>query len=497
MKTPTARLRHVSAAAFVVILAATVALPAAAQVDLTRFVWIGDSLGAGFSANCLTKRVQVDSPSAIIARANGVADFQQPIINDPGLGNCMVLTSLAPSFGGEAGNGTPANLALPRPYNNLSIPGCAIGDMLRATTGANRGGCSALIDLILRNSSLSLGSEVDQALALNPTFVVLENAGNDYLGAVTSGTVIDGVTVTPLASFTADINATLAKLKAKVPNGVVTGVVDVTSIPFTTTLPPYLTSGGKLVLDPAGNPIPLLGPKGCATGVPACPIPANTIVTLNAAAYLPSGFGIPCAVAPLPNCNKPLPAAAIDATHPGALIYASDVAFLKQRGADYNVAIKAAAAANGYKYYDLNDLLLRLKAGFDFGGATINASFLTGGAFSYDGVHPTPIGYAIWADDLVKFINANFPGSNLREPDLSVYLFAGGTNGGLSGPFTGPYAWAPMNDAEKAMAIEQIFTLDFASKLASMFTRPKATLVQGDSGQTPRLEPHHRGIEQP
>jgi hypothetical protein len=497
MKTPTARLRHFSAAAFVVILAAVIALPAAAQVDLTRFVWIGDSLGAGFSANCLTKRVQVDSPSAIIARANGVADFQQPIINDPGLGNCMVLTSLAPSFGGEAGNGTPANLALPRPYNNLSIPGCAIGDMLRATTGANRGGCSALIDLILRNSSLSLGSEVDQALALNPTFVVLENAGNDYLGAVTSGTVIDGVTVTPLASFTADINATLAKLKAKVPNGVVTGVVDVTSIPFTTTLPPYLTSGGKLVLDPAGNPIPLLGPKGCATGVPVCPIPANTIVTLNAAAYLPSGFGIPCAVAPLPNCNKPLPAAAIDATHPGALIYASDVAFLKQRGADYNAAIKAAAAVNGYKYYDLNDLLLRLKAGFDFGGATINASFLTGGAFSYDGVHPTPIGYAIWADDLVKFINANFPGSNLKEPDLSVYLFAGGTNGGLSGPFTGSYAWAPMNDAEKAMAIEQIFTLDFASKVASMFSLPKPALVQGDGGQAPRVEPHHRGIEQP
>ena len=145
----------------------------------------------------------------------------------------------------------------------------------------------------------------------------------------------------------------------------------------------------------------------------------------------------------------------------------------------------------------MNDFLLRLKAGFDIGGATVNASFLTGGAFSYDGVHPTPIGYAIWADDLVKFINANFPGSNLKEPDLSVYLFAGGTNGGLSGPFTGSYAWAPMNNAEKAMAIEQIFTLDFASKLASMFYRPKATLVQGDSGQAPRLESHHRGIEQP
>ncbi len=495
MKTPTAFLRLVSSA----VLAAAVARRAAAQVDLTRIAFVGVSEGAGFSSGCLTKRVQVDSPIAIIARTAGVADFQQPIVNDPGLGKCMVLTSLAPSFGAEAGNGTPANLALPRPYNNLSIPGCAIGDMVRATTGAEAspGACRSFIDLVLRNSALHIGSPIAQAVALNPTFVFLENVGNDYLGAVLSGTVIDGVTVTPLASFTADINTALTTLKNKQPKGIVFGVADVTSIPFATTLPPFLTSGGKLVLNPAtGAPIPLLGPKGCPTGVPACPIPANTIVTLNAAAYLPSGFGIPCAVAPLPNCNKPLPAAALDATHPGALIYAADVAFLKQRGADYNTAIKAAATASGYKYYDVNDFLLRLKAGFDLGGATVSASYLTGGAFSYDGFHLTPIGYALLADDVIQFMNANFA-AGLPRVDLSTYLFAGGTNGGLSGPFTGSYVWAPMNDAEKATAIEQIFTLDFASRLASMYSFAKPVLVQGDGGQAPRVEPHHRGIEQP
>ncbi|MCM3877003.1 MAG: hypothetical protein NEA02_11365 [Thermoanaerobaculia bacterium] len=499
MKTPTALLRLVSAAAFAAILAAAVALPAAAQVDLTRIAFVGDSEGAGFSSGCLTKRVQVDSPIAIIARTANVADFQQPIVNDPGLGNCMVLTSLAPSFGGEAGNGTPANLAVARPYNNLSIPGCAIGDMVRATTGAetaSAGACRSFIDLVLRNSALHIGSPIAQAVALNPTFVFLENVGNDYLGAVLSGTVIDGVTVTPLAPFTADINTALTTLKSKQPKGLVFGVADVTSIPFATTLPPYLTSGGKLVLV-GGAPISLLGPKGCATGVPACAIPPTTLVTLNAAAYLPSGFGIPCAVAPtLPNCNKPLPAAAIDATHPGALIYAADVAFLKQRGTDYNTAIKAAATASGYKYYDVNDFLLRLKAGFNFGGATINAAFLSGGAFSYDGFHLTPIGYALLADDVIQFMNANF-GASIPRVNLSAYLFAGGTNGGLSGPFTGSYVWAPMNDAEKATAIEQIFTLDFASQLASMFSFSKPALVQGDGGLVPRVERHHRGPEQP
>src|SRR3974377_1070117 len=77
------------------------ASPAWAQVDLTRIAWIGDSEGAGFSAGCLTKRVQVDSPSAVIARTANVADFQQPIVSDPGLGGCMILTSLLPTFGAE------------------------------------------------------------------------------------------------------------------------------------------------------------------------------------------------------------------------------------------------------------------------------------------------------------------------------------------------------------------------------------------------------------
>ncbi|MEO8054968.1 MAG: hypothetical protein ABI768_07435, partial [Acidobacteriota bacterium] len=306
-------------------------------------------------------------------------------------------------------------------------------------------------------------------------------------GAVTSGTAIDGVTVTPLASFAADTNAAVAKLAARQKNGIVTGVVDITNIPFTTTLPPYVTSGGKVVLV-GGAPISLLGPKGCATGVPACAVPSTTIVTLAAASYMPFGYGIPCAVAPtLPKCNNPLPDST-SAAGPGVLLYLDEITLLKTRGAEYNAAAKAAAVANGYKYYDPNDLLARLKAGLDYGGATISAAFLTGGAFSYDGFHLTPIGYALLADDMINFINANFPGANLREPDLSTYLYAGGTAGGLSGPYTQPYAWAPMNDAEKAMAIEQIFTLDFASQLAAMLPAHRTAVAPGPSAPVQRHE---------
>jgi hypothetical protein len=486
-------------------LAAVVALSPAstawAQVDLTRIAWIGDSEGAGFSAYCLTKRVQVDSPGAIIARTNGV-DYQQPIVNDPGIGGCLKLTSLAPSFTQEPSTGTPANLALPRPYNNLSVGGCTIFDMVHATTGAETarpGTCRDTIDLVLRNSALHLGSMVDQAIALNPTFVFLENVGNDNLLAVTDGNVIDGVTVTPVAPYTADYNAALAKLAAKQPKGIVFGSVDVTNIPFATTIPPCVFTSGPsgltCVKNPAtGQPIPLLGPKGCPTGVPACPMPATTLVTLNAEAYLPFGYGIPCAVAPtLPKCNNPLPAAPIDASHPGVLIYAADVALLRLRTADYNTAIKAAAASSGYKYYDTNEFFLRMKAGFDIGGIPINAAFLTGGAFSYDGYHLTPIGYALYADDIIQFINANF-NAGLPRVNLTTYLFNGGTNGGLSGSSA---LYVPLNGEDYERAVQAIFTPEFTRQLSSGISFSKPLLVQGDSGSVQRVEPHHHGFEQP
>jgi hypothetical protein len=100
----------------------------------------------------------------------------------------------------------------------------------------------------------------------------------------------------------------------------------------------------------------------------------------------------------------------------------------------------------------------------------------------------TPIGYALFADDVIKFINANFQGANLKEPDLSVYLFNGGTAGGLSGPTTTPFVWAPINDAEKAQAIEEIFTIDFAREIAGFIPMHRAAATAGPSGPVQRLE---------
>src|SRR5512137_2537702 len=76
------------------------ALPAAAQADFTKFVSVGASVDSGFIDSCWVKHGQTDSWPAIFARQAGVAasNFQQPIVGEPGLGPCQILTSLAPTF---------------------------------------------------------------------------------------------------------------------------------------------------------------------------------------------------------------------------------------------------------------------------------------------------------------------------------------------------------------------------------------------------------------
>ncbi|HEU4786090.1 MAG TPA: hypothetical protein VFS57_01730, partial [Gemmatimonadaceae bacterium] len=62
----------------------------------------------------------------------------------------------------------------------------------------------------------------------------------------------------------------------------------------------------------------------------------------------------------------------------------------------------------------------------------VTTSFLTGGIFSYDGVHPSNAGYAVVADEWVKWINSTY-GADLPRPNVLQALFTPDTPGGAGG----------------------------------------------------------------
>ncbi|HEY8151286.1 MAG TPA: SGNH/GDSL hydrolase family protein [Vicinamibacteria bacterium] len=373
------------------------AFRADAQTNFTTYVSVGDSLAAGFESSSLVETHQNRSVPALIARQAGVQGFQQPLISEPGIPPEFTLVSLVPVpviAPKAATAGAPKNLALARPYNNLAVPGATSIDALSRTTDAG-----GLHDLVLRG----MGTQVQQAVALRPTAITLWIGNNDVLGAALRGRAVDGVTLTPTATFRATYGQIVAALKTTSAFIVAANLPDVTTIPFVTTIRPYVVnpSTGAPVLI-GGARVPLIGPSGS--------LPSTALVTLAASTLLGQGIGIPTA---LGGTGAPLPDEVV--------LDPSEIAIIQDHVAADNQAIREICGAANIPVLDVNGLLRELATtGRHVGGITLNSAFLVGGVFSYDGIHPNDVGYALMANEFIGVINAN--GGSLPPVDLGAVL---------------------------------------------------------------------------
>ena len=414
------------------------AVRADAQTNFTTYVSVGDSLAAGFESGSLVETHQNRSAPALIARQAGVQGFQQPLVSEPGIPPELTLVSLVPVpviAPKAATSGAPKNLALARPYNNLAVPGATSVDALTRTTDAG-----GLHDLILRG----LGTQVQQALALRPTAITLWIGNNDVLGAALRGRAIDGVTLTPTAAFRATYGQIVAALKTTGAFIVAANLPDVTTIPFVTTIRPYVVnpSTGAPVLV-GGARVPLIGPSGA--------LPSTALVTLAASTLLGQGIGIPTA---LGGTGAPLPDEVV--------LDPSEIAIIQDHVAANNQAIREICGAANIPVLDVNGLLRELATtGRHVGGITLNSAFLVGGVFSYDGIHPNDVGYAIMANEFIRVINAS--GGSLPPVDLGAVLgVTGASAGGVS-------ARAQRPSSSEGVPFE--FSMDAYANLLEAFPR--------------------------
>jgi lysophospholipase L1-like esterase len=406
------------------------AVRADAQTNFTTYVSVGDSLAAGFESSSLVETHQNRSVPALIARQAGVQGFQQPLISEPGIPPEFTLVSLVPVpviAPKAATAGAPKNLALARPYNNLAVPGATSIDALTRTTDAG-----GLHDLILRG----LGTQVQQAVALRPTAITLWIGNNDVLGAALRGRAVDGVTLTPTATFRATYGQIVAALKTTGAFIVAANLPDVTTIPFVTTIRPYVvnpTTGAPVLI--GGARVPLIGPSGS--------LPSTALVTLAASTLLGQGIGIPTA---LGGTGAPLPDEVV--------LDPSEIAIIQDHVAANNQAIREICGAANIPVLDVNGLLRELATtGRHVGGITLNSAFLSGGVFSYDGIHPNDVGYALMANEFIRVINAS--GGSLPPVDLGAVLgVTGAAAGGVSASAQrpSPSEWVPFEFSMDAYA---------------------------------------------
>ncbi|NWF88601.1 MAG: hypothetical protein HXY50_03970 [Ignavibacteriaceae bacterium] len=419
--------------------APTSASPNLGAVNFTSFVSIGNSLTAGYQSGSLYESGQNYAFGNLIAKQVG-ASYAQPIISDPGIKGRIEIKSLNPfTLTYNQNAGTPTNISHPVPYNNLGIPGIVLADVMNATETVNSYSKSAAIDLVLRKLGMT---QFTQAKIQQPTFISLWIGNNDVLGFATSGgvkptTPTDANTFAFLYSQLAD---SIAALGAKV---VVANIPDVTTIPFFTTVGP----GVAQKLSSLGIAGIYYQAHGQYNGT-VLPVSAlanfSALMTLTGSNYtsylgIPSGkfykdYGVD--ISPL------LAAGILDTTQvfglhpknpwPDALILdPTEIATAKSTTNAFNNTISAVANAKGFAFVNINSIFNQIRAA-DFTGGTVydgvvfTTTFVSGGLFSLDGVHPTSRGQGILATEFIKAINAkwgvNIPLVNVSQIPGSLIL---------------------------------------------------------------------------
>jgi GDSL-like Lipase/Acylhydrolase len=403
--------------------------PVSGNADFTRFVSIGNSLTAGYESSALFQSGQMYSIGNMISQKVNTT-YAQPLISDPGIGGQIKIVSLDPFVTTQAPlqGGAPINLDYTAPYNNLGIPGIILADVMGAMSTSNSYSHSPFIDIVLRG----LGNQFDQAKVQQPTMVTLWIGNNDVLGFATQGGYPDSI-LTPSGVFSVLFNQLADSLAATGANAVIANIPDVTSIPFFTTVGPQfaanLTAGGVpgfYYQDHNFQP---------QQAAPAQLSNYSMLLTLVSQSYLayfghPSGKfyadnGIPPALFGV-DTTKPFGADPQNPIPNPLILDAGEIQTVAQATSDFNSAINAAVNNHSSQFalLDVNSLLKAIRnsdasGGTDFGGIMFSTTFVTGGLFSLDGVHPSAQGYAIIANEFLKVINSKF-GSNYSLIDIGT-----------------------------------------------------------------------------
>lgn len=413
------------------------------NADFTKYVSIGNSLTAGYQNGGLRDVFQTNSYPQMIAGQLGLTLTYNPFPDSGTAGSLFYgnpafsPTTGSPNLIGSVTSTTPTNSFQATPYENLGVPGAFLYDFLYATNQNNSwqavfsSGASKnqLFDAIVRGTS-----QLNSLRALQATFVTFHLGNNDILGYATNGAGTNGAfggSVPPYTPVNRNDPAfaalsgietllggrriTFDSLYAKSVDSLLTLNVDLVlaNIPNVTDIP-YFTAVNKDSV--TVNLSPLTKAKIYTTET------SVQFVTLSASRYLGrTDFG---AGAPAPYGLHPSNPLGAQFT-----LTTTEVANISNIISGYNQVIASVAAAHDIPVADLNGFFASVAAvsgptgsGYAIGsGLRVKTDFISGGLFSLDGVHPSTLGYAILANEIIKTVNSHY-GSTVPYVDLNQFI---------------------------------------------------------------------------
>ncbi len=412
------------------------------SLDFTSYVAVGNSLTSGYSDGGLYNAVQATSYPALLAQqfaktGKGPASFVQPAFSSgkaDGSGYIKlqivngalapVVPSAANSFLSEqvaytgttlAASGMPQLEAYTGAQpDNLGVPGISVLSSLSALTGglAPYGIINQFYERLLTAAEKPTKDYVTYIGQKTPTFFTCWMGNNDVLTYATNGGVVAATNpfanLTDTTRFGIGYRAILGTISK---NGTVKGAV--ANIPNVTSLPYFNTVTVAAVLaayKAAGVPITAIyvtaRTAATTTATAARVATATDLLTLTTQTYIAANPG-----------RGTSPTAAIPSDYVLDPIEQTEVT---NRTTQLNAIIAKTALRFKVPVVDANSFLTGVATGgFVTNGVNNTATFASGNFFSLDGVHPTPRGYAIIANEWIRVINAYYgasvPGVNPND----------------------------------------------------------------------------------
>ena len=434
----------------------------AGSADFSSYLAVGNSLTAGYADGGVYREGQLNSYPNILASQFakvGGGNFVQPLFTEAqSNGSGYLRLAGFTAMGSPITANVTTNLAVrgvsPQvlytkftdPINNLGVPGIRMSDINTPGYGSALG--NPYFERITPDATplQTYLQRVQATVAANKTTFFTEWLGNnDVLGYATSGGASTAASnsITSVATFTTNTGQVLDALTINGAKGVVVTIPDVTGIPFFTTVGPSFKATlaannvpGLVVLTGAapGGPTTanrkpiatadirdanggrqlftltssgFLGLFGRPTGAPW----RSFVPRASLGAYL-AGYGIDTTTV-FGSATNPIPSAFVLDDVEQGLAVAATISF--------NNALIAAANSRNLAVFDANVFFRSVaSAGYVVNAANNTAGYLSGNIFSLDGVHPTPRGYAVLANEMLKVINIKY-GSTLTGVNANNY----------------------------------------------------------------------------
>lgn len=438
--------------------------PSKGSADFTKYVAVGNSLTAGFADGGLYLEGQQNSYPSMLAgqfKIVGGGDFQQPLFDATqanGSGylqlkgfypNGSPILQPTTTMLAIRGTTTPNPLLNPmgvlytkytNPISNYGVPGIRLSDIM----DGNYASSNPFYERILTDAEIGANKTYLQKIVESqPTFFTCWLGNNDALQFAGSGGVVP---LTPTDAFNQLYTGVITALTQNAAKGVVATIPDITTIPLFTTVPPslkkILTANGipGLVVQ-SGHGLTKKGVDVTIIVVPTSTLFDGTsgkvLLPLTAAAYLPligqqtgkywndfaKSNGIPRAVVYGAYGIDTTKMFGLDPSNPfptGLILDGTEIDNVTASVNSYNATIKSVAAAKGLAFVDFFQILKNYQTPQVINGATYSSAFISGNLFSLDGVHLTPAGYAIVANEYIKAINTTYQ-SNIPLVSVSQY----------------------------------------------------------------------------